>query len=103
MPPNIMKSQENVLQLTAPPELTANDAAALRDKARQRFTENFSDINLDCSQLGFIDSSGLGALISLQKLAAQRGGNLRLLQPQPAVIQILELTRLHRIFEIVPG
>lgn len=98
-----MKSPENALNLSAPPELTANDAAALRDKARQRFTDNFTDINLDCSSLGFIDSSGLGALISLQKLAAQRSGSLRLIRPQPAVIQILELTRLHRIFEIVPG
>lgn len=98
-----MKTQENVLVLTAPPELTANDASSLRDKAKTRFTEQYTDINLDCSHLGFIDSSGLGALISLQKLAAQRSGTLRLLKPQSAVVQILELTRLHRIFEIVPG
>jgi anti-sigma B factor antagonist len=98
-----MKSPENALTLVAPPELTASDASTLRDKAKQRFTDGFTDINLDCSSLGFIDSSGLGALISLQKLAAGRNGSLRLIRPQPAVIQILELTRLHRIFEIVPG
>ena len=30
-------------------------------------------------------------------------GMVRLLKPAPNVQQILELTRLHRVFEIVPG
>ena len=96
-----MKSTDTILRLTAPRELTAGDAAALRDSTKRRFTEEFTGIDLDCALLEFIDSGGLGALISLRKLTVQRGGAFRLLEPRPAVIQILELTRLHRIFEIV--
>jgi anti-sigma B factor antagonist len=49
----------------------------------------------------FLDSCGLGALISLHKTACTRNGAVRLLNPTPPVQQILELTRLHRVFEIV--
>lgn len=96
-----MKTTESILRLTAPRELSAADAANWRDNAKRRFTDDFNAIDFDCAPMEFIDSSGLGALISLQKIAAQRGGNMRLIQPRPAVVQILELTRLHRIFEIV--
>ena len=51
----------------------------------------------------FLDSSGLGALISASRLVAERGGRFRLIAPTPPVLQILELTRMHRIFEIVPA
>ena len=40
-------------------------------------------------------------LISLHKTACSRQGSLRILNPTPGVLQILELTRMHRIFEIV--
>lgn len=40
-------------------------------------------------------------LISLHKMTCSRNGIVRLLNPTPGVLQILELTRMHRIFEIV--
>jgi len=43
----------------------------------------------------------LGALIALHKSVAANKGMLRILQPTPTAQQILELTRLHRVFEIV--
>ena len=48
----------------------------------------------------FVDSSGLGALISLHKHLSERDGKVRLLNPRQSVLQLLELTRMHRIFEI---
>lgn len=82
-------------------ELTAITASELKTTVRQRFAAGLQDIDFDCTGLGFIDSSGLGTLISLQKLAVERGGKFRLLAPGPQVLQVLELTRMHRVFEIV--
>lgn len=82
-------------------ELTAGNAADVKDQIRTRLVAPLTGIDIDCAALEFLDSSGLGALISLQKLALERGGRLRLLKPGPAVMQVLELTRLHRVFEIV--
>jgi anti-anti-sigma regulatory factor len=40
-------------------------------------------------------------LITLHKKVCARGGGLRVVNPSPGARQILELTRLHRVFEIV--
>ena len=96
------ESKDTTLHVSNIHELTAGVAADVKNQLRLRFTDGLMNIDFDCSSLDFVDSSGLGALISMQKLANERGGKLRLLSPKPGVIQVLELTRLHRVFEIVP-
>jgi len=66
-----------------------------------RLLEN-GDIRLiaDLSKVHFIDSSGLGALLSGFKNAGLRQGSLALAGLQPRVQSMFELTRLHRVFEI---
>ena len=91
------------LQISELPELTTAGSSAFRDRARAAFTPALKYFEIDLSQTAFIDSSGLGALIALHKTACGRGGGLRLLRPQPPVRQLLELTRMHRLFEIVKG
>ena len=62
-------------------------------------------IEIDLSSTVSIDSWGLGALIAVQKWAHEHNGNgalpVRLVNPLPPVQHILEVTRLHRTFEIV--
>lgn len=89
------------LQISEVPELTAEHSSAFRARARAALAPELKQIEVDLSQTVFIDSSGLGALIALHKTASSRGGSLRLLHPQPQVRQLLELTRMHRLFEIV--
>lgn len=55
---------------------------------------------IDLSQVSFIDSSGLGALLSGFKSANLRSGGLVLAGLQSRVQSMFELTRLHRVFEI---
>jgi anti-sigma B factor antagonist len=93
--------KDTTLHVTEIRELTAGVAPDVKNQLRQHFKDGLINIDFDCSTLDFVDSSGLGALISMQKLANERGGKLRLLSPKPSVIQVLELTRLHRVFEIV--
>jgi anti-sigma B factor antagonist len=82
-------------------ELGTANADNFREQARAALTPAQKDIDVDLSHTLFVDSCGLGALISLHKTACGRQGALRLLHPAPAVLQILELTRMHRLFEIV--
>lgn len=55
---------------------------------------------IDLAQVRFIDSSGLGALLSGYKNAGLRSGSFVLAGLQPRVQSMFELTRLHRVFEI---
>ena len=96
-----MEVQGDTLRISEVKELGAANANTFRDAARAAMGEAQRNVEVDLSRTTFIDSCGLGALIALHKTACARKGNLRLLKPQPPVQQILELTRMHRIFEIV--
>ncbi len=82
-------------------ELAAANATQVRDDIRAALPATCIQLDLDLSQLTFLDSSGLGTLLSLHKTMRARQGGVRLIKPTQAVSQILELTRLHRVFEIV--
>ena len=82
-------------------ELSAANAGSFRDQIRSAMSGSLRNIEIDLSQASFLDSCGLGALISLHKTACSRQGAVRLINPASPVQQILELTRMHRIFEIV--
>ena len=55
------------------------------------------------SALSFVDSSGLGALVTALKLARQDNGRLCLCGLTPTVNSIFQMTRLQRVFDIFPG
>jgi anti-sigma B factor antagonist len=89
------------LRVSAVAELSAANANSFRDETRHAFGEDQRNIEVDLSQTTAVDSCGLGALVALHKTTSSRGGVLRLLNPTPPVQQILELTRMHRIFEVI--
>jgi anti-sigma B factor antagonist len=95
--------QGDTLRISGIRELGTANSDTFRDQARAALTPAQKNIEIDLSQMLFLDSCGLGALISLHKTACSRDGQVRLLHPTPAVQQILELTRMHRLFEIVNG
>lgn len=89
------------LHVTDLNELNATTAPALRDNVRAALKPEMTAVELDMSDTKFIDSSGLGALIAIQKTMAAMQGILRIVNPTNTVVQVLELTRLHRVLEIV--
>lgn len=94
-------SQAKTLEVSGITELNASNATAFRDQVRAELRTDHEQIDFEFSKTAFLDSSGLGALIGLYQSIASRGGRIRILNPQPQVRQILELTRMHRRFEIV--
>ena len=82
-----IENQGQCLKISEIVELTAVNSAHFRD-------EVFS--------ARFMDSSGLGALFALYRATGQREGVvLRLLNPMPEIQQLLELTQMQLLFEIV--
>jgi anti-sigma B factor antagonist len=55
---------------------------------------------LDLSRLNFVDSSGLGALLSCLRQLTARSGDLKLCGMSKQVRALFELVRMHRIFDI---
>lgn len=83
--------------------LDAHNSGELKNQMLNLFEEGKNHIVIDLQDVRFVDSSGLGALVSGFKNASARNGNLKLCGLQPQVKSMFELTRLHRVFEIFPG
>ncbi len=62
--------------------------------------EAHAQVVFDLSQLAFVDSSGLGALLSCLRHVHAKGGDLKLCRILPPVRALFELVRLHRLFHI---
>jgi anti-sigma B factor antagonist len=94
-----------MMRITELRELCTANARAFGDEASAALDQSLATIELDLSQVQFVDSGGLGALVSLHKEANRRtqtgGVSIRLLDPPASVQQVLELTRMHSLFEIV--
>ena len=57
---------------------------------------------LDLSQVDNIDGAGLGELLSLLERARAHGCAMKLAAPGKRVLELLQLTNLHTVFEIHP-
>lgn len=80
--------------------LDAHNSGDLKSEMQKLFQEGKKNVLVDLKDVRFIDSSGLGALVSGFKNAISNQGNLKLSTLQPQVKSMFELTRLHRVFEI---
>jgi anti-anti-sigma factor len=79
------------------------DASTVREFKRECqkiWNSGIKDVWADLRQVTFLDSSGIGALLSLYKLLPASNANFKLRHVQPAVQATIELLRLHRIFDV---
>ena len=96
-----IENQGQCLSISEIPELTAVNSANFRDEVRASLSDQAA-VEVNLSQTRFMDSSGLGALFALYRAASQGNGMvLRLLNPSPEIQQLLELTQMQQLFEIV--
>jgi anti-sigma B factor antagonist len=77
------------------------DAEALRERILGAIRDGITRILLDMQEVTWINSSGLGVLISSHMAARQKsGGSLKLMRVTKRIESILNVTRLSTIFEI---
>ena len=79
--------------------LDAGNVKSFRDAMQTSVSES-PVLLLDMSALQFVDSSGLGALLSVLRGVNNQNGQLRLFAITKPVMALLELVRMHRIFAI---
>lgn len=75
------------------------ESAILRDTVRKLISES-SRIVLNLGGITYIDSGGLGTLVSLYTTAHNAGGNVKLANLTQRVGDLLQVTKLLTIFEV---
>ncbi|HAV64636.1 MAG TPA: hypothetical protein DCY13_20000 [Verrucomicrobiales bacterium] len=80
--------------------ISAENYREVIDSVRAKLPQKATLVTVDLSNVAFIDSQGLSALIAIKKTIGANNGRIVLQRPTRVVEQILEITQLNRIFEI---
>ena len=97
---------KGTLSVTGIRELNSANADFFRSAVATALSHDLQAIEIDLSQTQSVDGAGLSALASLYKTASEHrkreGFAIRLTNPTSPVQQMIELARLHRLFDITP-
>jgi anti-sigma B factor antagonist len=91
-----------VVAFTARVDLEGEISDRFKNQLKDVVAQGGKHLVVDLGHVGFIDSCGLGALISALKVLRTSGGSLVLANVSAPVEAVLRITRLSRVFEICP-
>src|ERR1700758_2143456 len=75
-------------------------SSALRDTLRDMVAKGQKKILLNLSEVSYIDSSGIGELVSGFTTVTNQGGSLKLLGLTKRVKDLLQITKLYTVFDV---
>ena len=81
-------------------QLIVGNRQELKQKVLEELENGERKFVVDFDQTGYIDSSGLGVLVSLSKKIREQGGELRLANLNEDLRTLFELTKLDTLFKI---
>lgn len=91
----------NNVQIIIPENFAVEEADNLRQKCQDAIKEGQKDFVFDFKNCKFIDSTGLGVIVSIYKRCKEINGNVKLVSVNNEdVLRVFRLTRLDEIFNI---
>jgi anti-sigma B factor antagonist len=91
---------QDVWVLTPSGRIDASCSGQLKNTILSRIDHHRTRLLLDLAAVDFIDSSGLGTLVSCLNTVTKAGGALKLCSYQENPKHVFEMTRLDRVFEV---
>lgn len=92
-------SGETLHVVVSIPRLDASSAALLKQHLIQVLEPGVKRAEIDLGAVQFIDSSGIGVLLSIYRKLPEDGSGILLRGVSPGVMAVIELLRLHRVFK----
>jgi anti-sigma B factor antagonist len=81
--------------------LVADDAdQVFKDQIAALVVAGWRHVLVDLKDVTYMDSGGIGALVTMYRHVLRRGGQLKLLCPSGRVCKLLEITHLLSVFEV---
>jgi anti-sigma B factor antagonist len=97
---SVRKDPRGVVVVTVDGQLIVANRHELKEKVLEAVEFGSRKILVDFTDTGYIDSSGLGALVSLAKKLREAGGEMRLAGLNEDLRTLFELTKLDTLFVI---
>jgi anti-sigma B factor antagonist len=82
------------------PRLDASSSSSLKKQLDFPMEPSVTKADVDLASVQFIDSSGVGVLLSIYRKLPQSSAEVILRNVQSGVQSVLELLRLHRVFQV---
>jgi anti-sigma B factor antagonist len=95
-----VKKQDDITIIDVEGQLIVGNRQELKQKVLEELEGESRKFLIDFSNTGYIDSSGLGVLVSLSKKIREQGGELRLANLNEDLRTLFELTKLDTLFHI---
>lgn len=95
---NIIEQQ---VQVSLSGSMYVEEARILQEKLNSFIEEGHHRFLIDLSEVDYIDSTGLGALVAINKKVLRRGGSLKITGTHGLVREVFKLTCLNKVFGIV--
>lgn len=99
MEPFVEKSGDITIVVISGENLDASNEKEFKRDVRPVLEAN-AKVVFDMGRLRFVDSSGLGAILSCLRQLNAAGGDLKLCEMTKPVRTLFELVRMHRVFDI---
>ena len=97
---SVKKDKSGVLVVGVDGQLIVGNRQELKQKVLDALEGGGRKFVVDFAKTGYIDSSGLGVLVSLSKKIREQGGELRLANLNDDLQTLFELTKLDTLFQI---
>lgn len=97
-----VETREGVVIIQLDGDVDVSQALALRDTLATAMGNGSGSVLLDLGGVEFIDSAGIGLLVTAHRRAESSNGALALAGVTPTVARVLELTRTDRVLRVLP-
>jgi len=96
-----IRQVDSVIVVDVSGRITLGEGCAqLRELVRDQLTKGNKRVLINLADVTYIDSSGIGELVSAYTAVSNQGGQLKLLNLTKKVHDLLQITKLYTVFDI---
>ena len=96
----VFQEEPEVVKIKLIREVDISTVAKLREDLYEIVDKNASDVRLDCSDLNYIDSTGLGVLVGVLKKVKEKNKNIYITNLKSNIQKLFFITGLDKVFII---
>lgn len=93
---------DGVTIVKLPAEVDLVVAGGLRDELLSSLNRDGAHLVVDATEVTFIDSSGINALVRARERAERLGGSIHVVTTSRPVLRVLEVTQLDHVMSVLP-
>lgn len=95
---DISYNNEEKLEISISGDLDINNIEEFKEQVFNIYDRKENDVVLDIEELNYIDSTGLGAFMSLYKKITDNGHSLKIINPKKNILKLFKITELDTVF-----